>query len=171
MSRPTLRALLLMALFASQAVFAADTVVVVVRHAEKAHDDPRDPSLSALGRARADDLAEALKGSRLSAVYASQFRRTQLTGQPSAEHCGLSVQVLPLSADKMTRYGDDFAARVRAEHAGQTVLIVGHSNTVPDLVEALSGQAAEPMPESEFDRFTVVILPEQGPPRVIVSRY
>ena len=55
--------------------------------------------------------------------------------------------------------------------AGSTVLVVGHSNTVPGLVEALSGQAPDAMPETEYDRYTLVLLDADGGARVITSRY
>lgn len=49
---------------------------VIVRHAEKANDDPRDPNLSEAGRARAERLAAALKNQPVRAVYATAYRRT-----------------------------------------------------------------------------------------------
>jgi broad specificity phosphatase PhoE len=152
-------------------VVADATVVVVVRHAEKATDDPRDPTLSDAGRARAQALADALVGAGLDAVYTTQYRRTRLTAAPAAEAAGLEVQVRPVGPGNAASYDADLIREIRALPPGSTVLVVGHSNTVPGLVEALGAQDAADMTESEFDRFTVVLLPAQGRTRVITTRY
>ena len=146
-------------------------VVVVVRHAEKAADDPRDPSLSAAGEARAQALAATLAGAGLDAAYATQYRRTRLTAAPAAAAAGVEVQVRPIDASNAASYDADLARELRALPPGSTVLVVGHSNTVPGLVQALGGEAPRPMPESEFDRYSVVVVPRVGEPRVLVSRY
>ena len=160
--------LMLVLLCAALPALGADTVVIVVRHAEKAADDPRDPTLSEAGHARAQALAKALAGAPLAAVYATGYRRTQQTAQPSAEKHGVAVQTLAAGSEAD---GAALRERIRKEHAGRTVLVVGHSNTVPAIVAALSGKAAAAMAEDEFDRFSVVVLPEQGEPRLLVSRY
>ena len=146
------------------------TVVVIVRHAEKGSDDPRDPTLSEAGQARARALAATFAGAGLDAVFATQYRRTRLTAAPAAEAAGLDVQVRPIGPDVAATYDADLVAEIRALPAGSTVLVVGHSNTVPALVRAFGGVSAE-MPEAEFDRYQVVIVPPQGPVRVLASRY
>lgn len=164
-----MRFLLLLALLcASFSAPGADTVVVVVRHAEKAADDPRDPSLSAAGHARAEALAKVLSNTPLAAAYATGYRRTQQTAQPSAKANGVDVQIIAAGQEAD---GATLRDRIRREHAGRTVLVVGHSNTVPAIVGALSGMATAAMAEDEFDRLSVVILPEDGEPRLIVARY
>lgn len=145
--------------------------VVVVRHAEKAADDPRDPALSEAGQARARALAATFAGAGLDRAIATQFRRTRDTAAPAAEAAGVAVQVRPITAENAPRYAAELAAELRALPAGSTVLVVGHSNTVPAMVEALSGQAAEPMPETEYDRYTVVLLEGDTGARVQVHRY
>lgn len=147
------------------------TVVVVVRHAEKATDDPRDPTLAEAGQARAKALAERLDGAGLDAAYATQYRRTQLTAAPAAAKAGIHVAVRPVDAGNAASYGRDLARDLRALPTGSTVLVVGHSNTVPGIVEAISGQPAAEMPETEYDRYTVVVLDADGRARVFVSTY
>lgn len=169
-------AMLLTALLAPFHAHAADTVadatvVIVVRHAEKGIDDPRDPTLSAEGEARARALAATLAGAGLDAVYATQYRRTQFTAAPAAEAAGITVQVRPIDARNAATYDADLLREIRALPAGSTVLVVGHSNTVPALVKAFGGTAQPEMPESEFDRYTVVVLPAQGDARTITTRY
>jgi broad specificity phosphatase PhoE len=163
---------LLLALALPMTTFAqSSTVVIVVRHAEKATDDPRDPTLSDAGQTRAQALAKALEHAGLDAAYSTQYRRTRQTAEPSANAAGLRVQVRPIDGGNAATYAADLARDLRALPAGSTALVVGHSNTVPDLVEAISGQAAADMPETEYDRYTVIILEADGGARVITSRY
>jgi broad specificity phosphatase PhoE len=147
------------------------TVVVVLRHAEKATDDPRDPTLSEAGQARAQALARRLGHTGLDAVYATQYRRTQLTAAPAAAQAGLAVTVRPVDAANAASYGPDLARDLRSLPAGSTALVVGHSNTVPGIVSAISGQPAPDMPETEYDRYTVIVLDADGKARVFVSTY
>lgn len=149
----------------------SSTVVIVVRHAEKASDDPRDPTLSEAGQARAASLAKSLEHTSLDAVFSTQYRRTRLTAEPAAKAAGLDVQVRPIDGGNAATYAADLARDLRALPAGSTALVVGHSNTVPDLVQAISGQAAAPMPETEFDRYTVITLDADDKARVSTSRY
>lgn len=147
------------------------TVVVVVRHAEKATDDPRDPSLSPDGQARAEALAAKLASTGLDVAYSTQYRRTQLTAAPAAKQAGIEVSVRPIDATNATTYAADLARDLRALPAGSTALVVGHSNTAPSIVAALAGQPEVAMPETEFDRYTVVVLDADGSARVFTSRY
>lgn len=160
--------LMLVLLLAATPVLGADTVVIVVRHAEKAADDPRDPNLSEAGQARAHALAKALADAPLAAVYATGYRRTQQTALPSATLHGVAVQTLAAGKEAD---GEALREDIRKQHAGRTVLVVGHSNTVPAIVQALSGKAAAAMAEDEFDRLTVIVLPDGGQPRLLVARY
>lgn len=173
MLRAVLTAMLLTAFLAPLSAVAAEaTVVVVVRHAEKASDDPRDPTLSADGQARAQALAATLAGAGLDAAYSTQFKRTQLTATPAAEAAGIAVQVRPIGAENAASYDADLARDLRALPAGSTALVVGHSNTVPGLVKAITGADVAEMAETEFDRYTVILLPgDGGQARVLTSRY
>jgi broad specificity phosphatase PhoE len=148
-----------------------DTIVVVVRHAEKATDDPKDPSLSEAGQARAQALAVALKGLPLQHAISTQYKRTHDTALPAAKAAGIEVHAKPIDAANSATYATDLAAHIRQDHAGQNLLIVGHSNTVPEMVQALTGVAVEPMTDAEFDRIYVVTLPADGPPRFVVLKY
>lgn len=139
---------------------------VVVRHAEKATDDPEDPNLSALGQARAQRLAQELATAPVTAVYATEYKRTRQTGQPTAD--AHHVTITPYYAKGPA---NEVAAQLKAAHKRGTVLIVGHSNTVPDIVSALSGQIADPMPDTEYDRLTRIHVAADGAVRVEISRY
>lgn len=164
--------LLFLLSFSSLALAASgDTTIIVIRHAEKAQDDPKDPSLSEAGIARGQALAKVLADHPLSAGYATQYRRTQLTAEPALQARGLKVQLLPVTMDNASGYGDALAKLIRSQHRGQTVLVVGHSNTVPGIVLALSGVTIAPIEESEFDRIYVITLPHRGKPALLALRY
>lgn len=138
---------------------------IVVRHAEKA-DASRDPELSAAGRARAQALATRLAELPLVAAYATEFKRTAQTLAPTVEAHGLTLTSYPAAAPAVA-----LAARLRAAHPRGTVLIAGHSNTVPAIVAALCACAAAPMPEQEYDRLSIVELAPDGRARLTVERY
>jgi broad specificity phosphatase PhoE len=139
---------------------------VVVRHAEKATDDPEDPSLSAAGQARAAALAERLRDAPLVAAYATEFRRTQQTAQPTAD-----AHALPVTAYYARGPAKEVAAQWQQAHASGTVLVVGHSNTVPDLVAALCGCVTAPMDDREYDRLSIVRVGGDGRATLEVGRY
>ncbi|HVS00035.1 MAG TPA: phosphoglycerate mutase family protein [Thermoanaerobaculia bacterium] len=159
------------ALYAEAPVPASgNTTVVLVRHAEKATDDPRDPSLSAAGQKRAAALAAALEAADVKAVYATQFKRTRATAEPLARRLGLSVVERPVAGDASV-YARDLAHEVLAQQAGKTVLVVGHSNTVPELVKAFSGVAVAPITDEEYDHLFIVVVPSSGAARLVKTRY
>ncbi len=141
------------------------TVVLLVRHGEKESGD--DPVLTPAGRARAQALAHVASGAGVSAVYATPVRRTQQTAQPRAERLGIPVTV----RDAGEKDAQAFIAALRREHAGQTVLVVGHSNTLPALAEALTGQPLAPIADDEYDRLLVVTLPTAGSASLLALRY
>lgn len=149
---------------------AAATTVVVVRHAERPSDSGSDPGLSAEGEARAQALVRALAGAEVAAVYTTQYRRTRDTGATLAEAVGVEVTVRPIDAGNAARHASDLAAEVIAKHRGETVVVVGHSNTVPDLVAAFGGAEPEEIAESEYDRLYLLVV-DGGGVRSVAVRY
>lgn len=144
----------------------APLTFVVVRHAEKATDDPNNPSLSAAGQARAAALAARLRGMPLVATYATEFRRTQQTAQPTAD-----AHSLPVTAYYARGPADEVASQWKQAHRTGTVLVVGHSNTVPELVAALCGCSTQPMDDTEYDRLSLVRVGADGRATLEVQRY
>lgn len=121
--------------------------IYLVRHAEKQDGD--DPALSLVGRARAEILARELSGANLTAVYATATRRARQTAAPAARAHDLDIYEYDAGN------AEAFASRLRATPGN--ILIVGHSNTVPDLVEALGGKPGTPIDEaSEYDRLYIL---------------
>jgi broad specificity phosphatase PhoE len=139
---------------------------VVVRHAEKATDDPRDPSLSNAGDARAEALATLLRSRDLVAVYATDYRRTRDTAAPTAAAHDLSI--ISYDADAPP---ERVAERLRRSHASGTVLVVGHSNTVPGIVSALCDCEVAPIDESDYGNLFEVRIDGDAPPELSQRRY
>lgn len=151
---------------ASRPAAPAPLEFVLVRHAEKADDDPRDPHLSDAGRARAQRLAGSFAGSEVFAVYATGYKRTRDTAGPTASAHAMAVSVYDAKLPAA-----EFAVQLRRRHPLGKVLVVGHSNTVPDIAAALCGCEVAPMADNEFDRRIVVDFDAQGRPHLSESRY
>ncbi|HEY4971716.1 MAG TPA: phosphoglycerate mutase family protein, partial [Steroidobacteraceae bacterium] len=130
------------------------TTVVVVRHAEKALSTIEDPPLAPEGEQRSERLAqlfgEGAGAGRLEGIYVSNTRRTQQTAAPLAARLHLVPVVLASTEAGAT------ASRILSEHRGGTVLVVGHSNTVPKLVRELSGKDIEPIADNDYGEIYVL---------------
>ncbi|MDT8450608.1 MAG: phosphoglycerate mutase family protein [Wenzhouxiangellaceae bacterium] len=160
---------LLLTACAGPATHGEGPTVVVVRHAERL-DHSADPPLSQAGEQRAGALAQVLARARLNAVYASQYRRTQLTAAPAAGAAGLDVRIAPIEGD-ITEWARGFAQLLVDRHPGRTVLVVGHSNTVPALVGALCRCDVAPLSEHDYDFLFVVTRAGSESPVLVTARY
>ena len=144
------------------------TVVLLVRHAEKAAQPGQDPPLSEAGAARAQALLAVARDAGVSAIITTQFVRTKSTAEPTATALKLTPEVV--QAGPMPQHAKSVAEQVM-KHAGGTVLVVGHSNTIPAIVGALGAPQPRDLCESEYDQVFVVVLGDAGAPRLIRSRY
>jgi broad specificity phosphatase PhoE len=138
---------------------AGTTTVIVVRHAEKAAEPAADPPLTAAGAARAQALSEAVRGMPVTAVISTNFARTRSTAAPLAARLGLTTELVDARAPDHAR---QVAAGVLAKHRGETVVVVGHSNTVPDIVAALGAPKPASICDAEYDNLYVVRVPASG---------
>src|SRR5258705_11006619 len=120
-------------------VSAATTTIVVVRHAEKGTDDPRDPSLTVAGQQRALTLSSVLKDAGVTAIYTTQYKRNRQTAEPLAQQSGISITERPITATNTATYAQDLAHEILTTNAGKSVLVVGHSNTWPAIGKPLIG--------------------------------
>ena len=130
----------------------SQSTVFIVRHAEKA-DGSKDPGLSEAGRGRAEALANMLRDSKISVIYTTEFKRTQQTAAPLAKALGLTVTTLPAENQA------ELVAKLRTSTA--TSLVVGHGNTIPDIIKALGITEPVNIPESDYDNLFVVVLGEK----------
>jgi broad specificity phosphatase PhoE len=140
-----MRTLLLLCLFSSSA--AAQTVYVV-RHAER-QDDSKDTALSQAGLARAVALRETLKAQSLTKVFITHYRRTQQTAAPVLLERKLTPIVL--QADQTRELIDALSKLKPTDNA----LVVGHSDTVPEIIAALSGDKIT-IAHTEYDKLFVL---------------
>lgn len=147
------------------------TTIVVVRHAEKSTDDPRDPSISAAGQERARALSAVLKDAGVGAIYATQYKRTSQTAELLARQLGLPIIDRPVNAANSAIYAAGLAREVLAVAAGKTVLIVGHSNTVPQIVQAFSGSTVLPIDDSVYDLIFVIVVAPGSPAKLFNLRF
>lgn len=132
------------------------TTIIVVRHAEKM-DDGADPALSAAGEARAAALAGALQHAGVTAIYTTQFRRTRDTAVPLARRIGVTPTLMEAGGGAGS-HASAVAERVLAEARGSTAVIVGHSNTVPDIVRALGGPDVGAIADDEYMHLFVLLV-------------
>jgi len=166
-ARRWLHAALVVGLFASTAFSAnaeSSFTVFLVRHAEK-EASGADPSLTEAGRERAESLAALLADAGITAIFTSEFKRTQDTAAPLAKRLGLTVTVVP------GKDLDALLSRVRALAPGGRALIVGHSNTVPALARRLTGVKVAELTDADYDRLYVATSGKEGQGEVVVLHY
>jgi broad specificity phosphatase PhoE len=137
-------------LFVSVPVVSAQPVVVIVRHAEKAAKGGDDPDLSSAGRARADELARILKDSGITAIFTTEFKRTQETAAPTATSAHLAPTVVAAK---------DTAALVAKLHQlSGNALVVGHGDTISNIVKALGINSSINIPDADYSELLIVTL-------------
>jgi len=139
---------LLLSIFIAFSIASAEPLVVVVRHAEKAANDPKDPDLSPAGRARANALARILKDAEIKAVFTTEFKRTQQTAAPTSALSGVAPTTVP-AKDTMT-----LVAKLR--QLPGNALVVGHGNTIPDLMKALGIETPVNISDQDYTEIFVV---------------
>jgi phosphohistidine phosphatase SixA len=150
---------------------AGSTTVIVIRHAEKDLSvSATDPPLSQAGQSRAALLAQMFGDAKdlghVDAIYVSPALRNRQTAAPLAAQLGIDEAVVP---------GDDpraLASRALHEHHGGRVLIVGHSDTVPKIVAALSGNPNIPeIGDQEYGTMYIVTVPRIGHANLLRLNY
>jgi len=141
---------------------AAD--VFLVRHADKKTPDEQS-LLSAKGHKRAKDLARTLSSVKLKAIYRTEYERTGQTAAPTAAAQGLTP-ILVQSDDVK-----GLAAKLRAVPAGENVLVVGHSDTVPDLIAELGVSTRVALGNYDYDNLFVVSPRAGGEPGFLRLHY
>jgi phosphohistidine phosphatase SixA len=144
---------LFLLVFVSVSTASAQPVVVIVRHAEKAPNGGNDPDLSSAGRARAETLARILKDSGITAIFTSEFKRTQETAAPTATSIHVTPTVLAAK---------DTAALVGKLHQlNGNALVVGHGDTIPNIVKALGINSSINIPDADYSELFIVTLGEK----------
>jgi broad specificity phosphatase PhoE len=165
---PLLGVLMAAAGFYWLGTWAKTTVVVLVRHAEAGESASGDPDLTVAGEKRVAGLGtllnDVLADRKVDYLYAADTRRAQQTAAPVANEFKLPINVLA-SSD-----WSGLAARIKREHRGKTVAVVGYATTLPGVISQLSGHDIV-MPDDEFDAIYIVVMPSPGETRVLRLRY
>jgi broad specificity phosphatase PhoE len=154
-------------LIAVHSAFAAEkvTTVILTRHAEKAVAPQEDPPLSAIGKERAELLVRMLEKSGLSAIYSSQYIRNRLTAEPLSKKLGIPVETVDAHDT------NKLVASILSKHSGSTVLVVCHSNTLPEIVHALGGGTVPEIDDLDYDNLYIVNVYGKNRANVLRLRY
>lgn len=145
-----------------------DTVIYIVRHAEKDISDPKnnDPELNSEGRKRTKALDHFLKKEKISAAFSTSFKRTMQTVEPIAHRNGIKIK--PYDSKKP----DVLVSVIKSEFEGKNVLVAGHSNTILELVKAFDvSPPVDKLNDDDYDLIFIITLKANGEPDLKIKRY
>jgi broad specificity phosphatase PhoE len=143
---------LVLTMLAPCAALADPSIIYLVRHGEK--EAGKDPELTAAGQARAQNIATILGKAGIGNVFSSATTRTRQTAQPLAARAGLAVQTYDAKAPR------ERVAKVKALDGA--VLVVGHSDTLSELVRLFGGAPGADIADNEYDRLYQLIASPGG---------
>lgn len=160
-----MKKILLSTLLISLAVLAIaqdQTTFILVRHAEKADDGTRNPPLNEAGIIRARSLADLLINQEIAALYSTPYKRTQETLQPIADAKEIEVE------EYDPRASSDWLKTLVEKHSGKTVIISGHSNTIPSLANSLLGtETFSQFDDSDYSNLIIIVTDEVGKGKLV----
>jgi 2,3-bisphosphoglycerate-dependent phosphoglycerate mutase len=141
------------------------TTFIFIRHAEKVNDGTKDPELSVDGKERAGRLSSMLSNQKIDAVYSTNFKRTRMTVDLLATDHNLTVKTYEsLDAAQLSELG--------ARYQGGTVVICGHSNTTPAMVNKLLGSdQLKQWDDSDYGNFVIVTMSPSAEKSLMMLRY
>lgn len=147
---------------------AKKTIVYIVRHSEKVttNADDDNPDLNGTGKQRAKDLATMLKNEKFDVIFSTKYKRTRQTAAPLAQQYGLPIA---------TYNAHDFkgmAGIIRSNYSGQVAMIIGHSNTVLELVKAFGAKPPiEKLTDDDYDLLFKITIGTNGKSKLTTVRY
>ena len=139
------------------------TQIFLVRHADRTGSID---SLNTNGFDRANELVRVLDEANIEAIYASTANRTQQTAEPLATQLGIGIEVYdPFNLAAL-------AEDITANHKGEVILVVGHSNTVPETIGFIGVSPVPPeIPHNEYDHVYLVTLGDHAITKLIKMEY
>ena len=142
-------------------------ILILVRHAEKEIVPPenKDPDLSPAGVERAAELVRMFSDAGVTAIYTTQYKRTQHTAKPLADKLRLPVTQVE------AKQTPELVKQIRARGAGQVVFIAGHNNTVPEIIAAMGGPQLPIIPETEYDNLYILTVQSDGSAKLLKMKY
>ncbi|MDH5380648.1 MAG: histidine phosphatase family protein [Cyclobacteriaceae bacterium] len=147
----------------SHSLFSQTGTIIIVRHAEKLQDG-KDPDLSEIGKERALKLSEILSETKIDALFSTKFKRTTQTLAVIAKKKHLETNYYSPS-DSV------FILDYLKKNIGATIVISGHSNTVPGIVNYLCNSKLPDLKESEYDNLFIIHLSEGKPATYLKLKY
>ena len=149
-------------------VAAAQSVLFVVRHAERADAGEKsmkgaDPSLSPAGESRAQRLASILRSEHIKKIFVTEFKRTRQTAEPTAKAQRVTIETTP------AKDVDALIAKLAATDG--PALVVGHSDTIADILKGLGVKENVRIGDKEYDNLFVVFGPGTRKPALVKLRY
>jgi len=150
--------------------------VFLIRHAEREDEPRQDPPLKKEGVARAQELARLLANAGIKAIYTSQFARTKQTAEPLATKLGLTLAAISLKSNpanprQIAAESTSEVVNKIMERTGENVLVVGHSNSIPDVIKMLGGDVVPTIDERKFDDLFIVTVYAKGKAKVTHMKY
>ena len=155
-SRVALWSLAAVVAFALAAPAHAARAVIVIRHAEKESQPPDDPDLSIPGMDRAIALTRFLRHNKVDAIFVTELKRTQQTADTLAHQRGITPVIVKAGETKA------LVDKINALPKDAIVVVIGHSNTVPDILTALGVKEKVTIRDEEFGRVFVVTPSADG---------
>lgn len=149
----------------SQTAKSEITTIILVRHAEKAKSNDNNPNLSEIGQQRAKKLAKTLKNASINTIYATEFARTQETAKPLSEIINIPIKIIEAnSTDKLVN-------EIQDKHKGENILVVGHSNTLPSIIEKLGNIKIQDLEENEYDNLFILNISKNDRAKLLNLKY
>ena len=176
---PLIALMILLAVFCQAALAQDDfkpTTVIFVRHAEKEAEPKQDPPLTKQGVARSQELARVLSTAGVKVIYTSQFLRTRQTAEPLTAKTGVSATVLTIKPDpsNLRLIAEESTAELVnkiLQRPGDTAVVIGHSNWIPDVIKMLGGDVVPTIDEQKFDDLFIVTVYGKGKAKVVQLKY
>jgi broad specificity phosphatase PhoE len=139
--------------------------IILVRHADRVSGMSADALLSPAGEERARQMSQVLKDAKVQRIYVTEVRRTQQTAEPIAARLHLKPIVIAKQdtdalVNQLRKAGDD-----------ETILVIGHADTLPRIIELVGGGSVPAFPDTEYDRLTVLVTGTGGKAQVLTLRY
>ncbi len=154
--------------FQADSVQIEETTLIFVRHAERAEDGTRNPPISERGLDRAKNLSLVIQenGFNLTEIYSTPYKRTQMTATPTAEL--FELEIIEYGFDDL----ENWLSTLITSNSGNVILIVGHSNTTPRLINMVLGEDKfEQLDEHDYGDLFIVRTNSYGSGRVEVSSF
>ncbi|PCJ67276.1 MAG: hypothetical protein COA58_02870 [Bacteroidetes bacterium] len=141
------------------------TTLILIRHAET-FGSASNPNLSTAGETRANELVTELENITLDVVFSTIFKRTNQTASPIAKDRSLTIE----NYDHTEL--EAFVDSTMAIYRGETVLVVGHSGTTPDILNILLDSTVySDIPETEYDNMYTFSVDQYGKTDVVHQKY